>query len=132
MGDPGRIVSERGRSQRQQAGVITKVCEHRASRSAWSVPRKFHRCAPAALHESRIGPVHLFSGQLQDRAVKPDARISNRKLRGMHTNRETPGARSNIVARKRPLAALIQAPFGGESQWMSGNYQSLTECRANP
>ena len=112
--------------------MITKVSEY---------PR-FSKClvrAPANSTDAhqrrrpgRIGAVHLFSGQLQDWAVQADVRISNRKLCGMYTNRETTGAGGNIVARKCPLAALIQAPLACESQWMSGNYQSLTECRADP
>jgi hypothetical protein len=99
--------------QAQQPGMIPKIGQQpRFSQCLGSISA--NSCDPDQGHRTReIGPIHLFSRQLQDRFKESDTWISNGKLRGMNANCQAARARGYIVASKSPLASFIQAPLRG-------------------
>ena len=97
------------RSETEQAGVISKIagqCRRftgRLLRFAADTGDLHQRClAPA------IGTGHFFRGQRQHRLEQTDARLANRKLRGVHAHRQPAGAGRDVITRQPPLPPLVE------------------------
>ena len=91
-------------SKAQQAGVIAEIPQER--RLGYRLPG---RPADSADRDHRPPrPGDLLGRQFKDRPEQANARIADRKLRGVDADGEAPDARGEVVAREGPLAALVE------------------------
>ena len=67
--------------------------------------------------------------QLQDRVIQSNA--PDRELRRMHADGDPAGAGRHVVARQRPLRALVQRPRCGQGQRMRRDDLACEKVLAN-
>lgn len=77
-------------------------------------------------HEGTIGPAPRgLHRQAQHRLEQAD--LAYRELGGMNADCEAAGAGVDIVARKRPLPALVEAAIRGERERMRRNHHAAAK-----
>jgi hypothetical protein len=80
-------------------------------------------------HNRPLRALRLLCGEPQHGLVQ--ACFADRELRGVHADRESAAARSEVIARERALAALVEAAPRVERERMRRDHGALVQRRSD-